>query len=302
MLILVLYGALLVNNYLSSTKTMYVTKKIHMEEIFMQRFTALLAAAIFALVTITATSATAGTYTCWFPPTWKSKATKAKAITDALSGKSGLSIRPRIATSYPQILEAFSTNEPNIVYVGSFVQAIIQARHLGTAIAQNIDGHELYSGVLVYPKGADPEEILAKYPEQIAYTKGANSGETSAKAATDGKAAIATANHGATCGAIKAGKAKGGYVKNWWWDSNKDKLPSLGMSETPGVSIIGHPDNVLTVSKAVSASDAQKIKDAAIASKDAFGAPKMVAFDASQIQFSLDQMKKAKIDPMTYSW
>jgi ABC-type phosphate/phosphonate transport system substrate-binding protein len=268
----------------------------------MKRFTALLAAAVFAMVTIAATSAAAGTYTCWFPPAWKSKAPKAKVITAALSKNSGLTIRPRIAKSYPQILTAFSTDTPNIVYVGSFVQAIIHARNLGTPLVQNINGHEKYSGVLVYPKGEDPTEILAKYPSQIAYAKGADSGETSAKAATDGKASIATANHGATCGAVIAGKAKGGYVKNWWWDSNKTKFPTLAMSETPGVSIIGNPDNVLTVSKSVSKADADKIMAAAIAGKDAFGAPKMVPFDVSEIQFSLDLMKKAHIDPMTYSW
>jgi len=268
----------------------------------MKRFTALLAATIFALVTIAAASATAGTYTCWFPPSWKSKAPKAKAIATALSKNSGLTIRPRIAKSYPQILTAFSTDTPNIVYVGSFVQAIIHARKLGTPLVQNIDGHEKYSGVFIYPKGEDPTAILAKYPSQIAFAKGADSGETSAKAATDGKASIATANHGATCGAVAAGKAKGGYVKNWWWDSHKNKYPTLAMSETPGVSIIGNPDGVLTVSNAVSAVDAAKIKAAAIASKDAFGSPKMAPFNVSDIQFSLNLMKKAHIDPTTYGW
>ncbi|NOX26197.1 MAG: phosphate/phosphite/phosphonate ABC transporter substrate-binding protein [Deltaproteobacteria bacterium] len=268
----------------------------------MKKFTALLAATVFTLVTIAAASAAAGTYTCWFPPAWKSKAPKAMAIAKALSKNSGLTIRPRIAKSYPQILTAFSAKQPSIVYVGSFVQAIIHARKLGTPLVQNINGHELYSGVMIYPKGQDPKTILAKYPRQIAYAKGADSGETSAKAATNGKAAIATANHGATCGAILAGKAKAGYVKNWWWDTHKSKYPTLAMSETPGISIIGNPDNVLTVSNSVPKADAQKIKEAAIASKDAFGAPKMVPFDVSQIQFSLNLMKKAKINPLTYSW
>jgi len=271
-------------------------------EVRMKKFSAFMIAAIFSLFTIASVSAAANTYTCWFPPAWKSKAPKAKAITMALSKNSGLKIRPRIAKSYPQILKAFSADQPNIVFVGSFVQAIIHARNLGTPLVQNINGHELYSGVMVYPKGEDPKTILANHPKQIAYTKGADSGETSAKAATNGMAAIPTANHGATCAAIIAGKAKGGYVKNWWWDSHKAKYPTLAMSETPGISVIGHPDNVLTVSNAVSASDAEKIKNAAIASKDAFGAPEMVPFDTAQIQFSLNMMKKAGIDPMTYSW
>jgi len=277
-----------------------VFNKLEQEGRGMKKFIGL--AAVVFLLSGMMTSAMASGMSCWFPPAWKSKGKQAQSITKALSAKSGIKIKPRIAKSYPQILKAFDSADQNIVYVGSFVQAIIKARGLGTALVQNINGHELYSGVFVYPKGEDPAAILAKYPTMIAYAKGADSGETSAKAATDGKSAIATANHGATCAAVKAGKAKGGYVKNWWWNSHKNKYPTLAMSETPGVSIIGHPDNVLTVSKAVSAADGQKIKDAAIASKDAFGAPKMVSFDSAQIQFSLDMMKKGKIDPMTYSW
>ena len=94
-----------------------------------------------------------GAITCWFPPGWKTKGSAARAITETLSQKSGLDIKPRIAKSYPEILEAFSSDNPSLVYVGSFVQAIINARNLGTPLAQNINGKELYSGVLVYPKG-----------------------------------------------------------------------------------------------------------------------------------------------------
>ncbi|MBU0480693.1 MAG: phosphate/phosphite/phosphonate ABC transporter substrate-binding protein [Proteobacteria bacterium] len=261
-----------------------------------------LAALFIFLGCIAASAASAETLTCWFPPGWKSKAPQAKAITDALSEKSGLTIRPIIAQNYPQILDAFTREEMNIVYVGSFVQAIINARGIGTALVQNMDGKELYSGVLVYPKGGDPEAILKNSPAEIAFAKGASSGESSAKAATNGLASIPTANHGATCGAVKAGKAKAGVVKNWWWNGNKDKFPELDMYRMPGISIEGNPDNVLTVSKAVPAVLAARIKDAAIAAKDAFGSPNMAAFDTSHLKFSLDLMAKGKIDPLNYSW
>ena len=89
--------------------------------------------------------------TCWFAPGWKTKAIQAQAITKALSDKSGVAIRPRIAKSYPEVLSAFATNEPNLVYVGSFVQSIIAARKLGTPLAQSTDGKEMYSGILIYP-------------------------------------------------------------------------------------------------------------------------------------------------------
>ena len=131
---------------------------------------------------------------------------------------------------------------------------------------------------------------------------GASSGESSAKAATGGKAAMGVANHGASAGAVKAGKAKAGVVKNWWWESNKQKFPTLDMYRVPGVSIDKNPDNVLTASKAVPADIRKKIKEAAIASKDAFKAPKMIAFDVSRLDFPLSLMKTGKIDPKTYSW
>ena len=144
--------------------------------------------------------------------------------------------------------------------------------------------------------------LLKKYPEQIAYARGASSGESSAKAATQGKAKIGTANHGATCGAVKAGKAKAGVVKNWWWEKNKNKFPELAMFRIPGVSVEKNPDNVLTASKTVPADLQKKIAAVAIANKDAFGAPEMAAFDQSRLEFSLELMKKGKIDPLTYKW
>ncbi len=240
--------------------------------------------------------------TIWFSPGWKSKADKARNIAKELSAESGVAIRPRIAKSYPEVLAAFSTDKPQLVYVGSFVQAIIKARGLGTALVQNINGKDLYSGVLVYPKGADPAAILKNSPAEIAFARGASSGESSAKAATAGKAAIGVANHGATCGAVKAGKAKAGVVKNWWWAANKGKFPELDMYLMPGISVNQNPDNVLTASKAVPADIQAKITAAAVARKAAFGAPEMVPFDQSRLAAPLALMAKGKIDPMTYSW
>ncbi|TYO98469.1 ABC-type phosphate/phosphonate transport system substrate-binding protein [Geothermobacter ehrlichii] len=240
--------------------------------------------------------------TCWFPPGWKNKADKARTIAKALSEETGIKIRPRIAKSYPEILKAFSTNQPNLVYAGSFVQAIIKARGLGTPLVQNINGKDLYCGVLVYPKGEDPVAILANYPDKIAYAIGASSGESSAKAATNGKAAIGVANHSVTCAAVKAGKAKAGVVKNWWWEANRHKFPELAMYKLPGISINKNPDNVLTASNAVPVEIQKKIAAAAQARKEAFDAPKMVPFDVSRLDFPLKLMAKGKIDPMTYSW
>ncbi|MEN8178251.1 MAG: PhnD/SsuA/transferrin family substrate-binding protein [Pseudomonadota bacterium] len=238
----------------------------------------------------------------WFSPGWKAKATKAKVITTELSSKSGLQIRPRIANSYPQILDTFASGKPALVYVGSFVQAIIRARDLGEGLVQAANGKEFYSGVLVYPKGGDPAAILSGSPAKLAYAVGASSGESSAKAATDGQAAIPTKNHGATCGAVKAGKAKAGLVKNWWWAGNGKRFPELTMYEIPGVSEARNPDNVLSASTGVSADVKAKISEAAKASKDVFGATEMVDFDPASLDFTLSLMAKGKIDPKTYSW
>ena len=170
-----------------------------------------------------------------------------------------MSIRPSIAQSYPEILTAFSENKQNLVYVGSFVQVIIKVRGLGTPLVQAINGKEFYSGVLVYPKGQDPEAILHDFPEEIAFAVGASSGESSAKAATAGKASIRTPSHSYTCASIMAGKAKAGFVKNWWWDANHVKFPGLAMYKLPDISLEKNPDNVLTASKAVSAEVMNKI-------------------------------------------
>jgi ABC-type phosphate/phosphonate transport system substrate-binding protein len=254
------------------------------------------------IIGIPLTSLAAETLNCWFPPGWKTKPQKAKMIADQLSQKSGIAIKPRIAKNYPEILKSFSSEEQSLVYVGSFVQAIIHARELGTPLVQNINGKDLYSGILVYPKGQDPVAILKNNPEQIAFTVGASSGESSAKAATEGKASIGVANHAAAAGAVKAGKAKAAVVKNWWWDKNKDKFPMLDVYRIPEISVEKNPDNVLTASKAVSPEMCKKIAAAAVASGDAFDAPKMEPFDISRLQFSLELMEKGKIDPKAYNW
>ncbi len=244
----------------------------------------------------------ADTLTCWFPPSWKSKASQAQSIAKALS-TADVKVRPRIAKSYPEILKAFDSNNQNLVYVGSFVQAIIAARKLGTPLAQNVNGKELYSGILVTPKGADPKAIISKYPTKIAFAMGASSGESSAKAATGGKAVLGVANHGAAVNAIKAGRAKGAVVKNWWWEANSNKFPEMQSSLMPGVSIAQNPDNVLTASNAVPSSIQAKIKKAALANSPAFGkGANMQLFDSGKLAFSLGLMQKGKINPMTYSW
>lgn len=254
------------------------------------------------LLAMMLSSAFAAEINCWFPPDWSKKPQQAQEIAKALSEKSGVTIKPRIAKSYPEILTAFASADQNLVYVGSFVQAIIKAKDLGTALVQNIDGKDLYAGVMVFPKGGDPAAILKESPADIAFAKGASSGETAAKAATAGKASIAVAGHDAACAAVVAGKAKAGVVKDWWWEKNKDKYPTLEMYRIPEISVDKNPDNVLTASKAVPAELQAKISEAAIAAKAAFGAPEMAPFDQSRLDFPLEMMTKGGIDPKNYSW
>ena len=261
---------------------------------------------VFVIVALFAFSSAAiaseSDITCWFPAGWKTKGKMARDITNALSSKSGITIKPRIARNYPEILKAFDSKKPTLVYVGSFVQAIIAARNLGTPLVQNINGKELYSGIMVYPKGQDPKTILKDHPEKIAFAIGASSGESSAKAATHGKTSFGVSNHGAAAGAVRAEKAKAAVVKNWWWEAYKDKFPMLEAYRIPGVTIEKNPDNILTANKEVPFVSKMKIAKAAIASKDAFGAKEMVPFDMTRIEFPLELMEKGKIDPLTYSW
>lgn len=241
--------------------------------------------------------------TCWFPPSWSAKTAQAQAITTALSEKSGLVIQAQVAKSYPEILSAFDSEKQNLVYVGSFVQSIIAARKLGTPLVQNVNGKELYAGIMIYPESQKPFELLKTNPAEIAYAIGASSGESCAKAATGGKAAVAVSSHLAAVNAVKAGKAKAAFVKNWWWAAHKDEFPGLKSTEIPGVSLQKNPDNVLTASRAVPARVATKIQSAAMASSGAFGQNSVVTpFEPSKVAFSLGLMQKGGIDPLTYSW
>jgi len=240
--------------------------------------------------------AMAADVTCWFPPGFS--ADNAKKITDALA-TSGVSVEPRVAKSYPEILEAFSTKGSNVAYVGSFVQAILSVKQQGVTLVQTIDGKQFYGSWMIYPKGGDPASILRESPAKIAFAKGASSGESGAKAATDGKASIATANHGAAAEAVKSGKAKAAFVKSWWWEANRAKYPELEVHKVPGVSDAKNPDNVLTASKHVDEGLRKKLKAAALAAPAAFGAQSMAEF-SGDLSFSIGLMRKGKIDPASY--
>lgn len=243
-----------------------------------------------------AAPALAADVTCWFPPGFSAES--AKKITEAL-GSSGAKVEPRIAASYPEILEAFAGKGNNVAYVGSFVQAILSVKKQGVTLVQAVDGKQFYGAWMVYPKGGDPAAILAGSPGQIAFAKGASSGESGAKAATGGKASVATASHGAAVAALQSGKAKAAFVKNWWWEANKAKFPELEVHRVPGVSDLKNPDNVLTASRHLDAGLRAKLKAAALASPAAFGAKSMAEFDGD-LTFTVGLMQKAKIDPVAY--
>jgi len=239
---------------------------------------------------------------CWFPPDWKSRPEKAQAIAKALSDGTGIAIQPIIAGSYPEILSAFSTDRENLVYVGSFAQAIIKARGLGKALVQSHNGKELYSGILIYPDGQDPQSILKEYPREIAFAIGASSGESTAKAATGGLAEISMPSHSASCEVVQSGRAKAAVVKNWWWEANQGRYPGLKAYEIPVFSRQGNPDNVLTASNAVPRASQEKIAAAAMKNSKVFGAQSVRLFEPSVLSFSLWLMEQGKIDPKTYAW
>jgi len=240
--------------------------------------------------------ARAADVTCWFPP--KFPAEKAKQITDALSS-TGVTVLPRVAQSYPEILEAFTARGSTVVYVGSFVQAILSVKGQGLPLVQASDGKEFYGAWMIHPKGVDPAAILKASPAEVAFAKGASSGESGAKAATEGKAAVARANHEAAAEAVRSGKAKAAFVKSWWWEANKSKFPEFEAFKVPGISDARNPDNVLTASKGLDPVLREKIKAAALAGAAAFGAKTVHPFDGD-LAFTIGLMRKGKIDPASY--
>jgi ABC-type phosphate/phosphonate transport system substrate-binding protein len=255
-------------------------------------------------VLVSPTLVFASQVTLFFAPSWSAKAEQAKEIADALTKDSGVTVQPRIAKSYNQIMTAFSTNRPVAVYVGSFAQAILIARGYSVPLVQGINGQEFYSAVLVTPKGAgsDPVKVVQACGDSVAYTIGASSGETGAKAATAGRAAIGTNNHGAAVNAVKAGKAKCAFVKSWWWEGNKGNYPEMQKLDYPGISDQKNPDNILSTNKGVPAGEREKLKAAAIKNAKVFGVKKFDSFDQDLLRPSLALMQKGKIDPNTYSW
>jgi ABC-type phosphate/phosphonate transport system substrate-binding protein len=238
----------------------------------------------------------------WFPPSWEGRRSRAAAIAETLTENSGVPIRAQVAASYPEILNAFQSGDPAMVFAGSFVQAIIHQRRLGKVLFQSVDGKEFYSGVMIYPAGENPEAILEESPEEIAFTIGASSGESSAKAATGGKANLGVRSHQAAAEAVQSGKAKAAFVKNWWWAGNANAFPELSMTKIDGVSEAKNPDNMLAVSNQVSSLSLAAVVQGALKEPNLFGGQKIVISKLADLMFSINLMRKAGINPSTYDW
>jgi ABC-type phosphate/phosphonate transport system substrate-binding protein len=265
-----------------------------------RRFGALRITLALLALGLSAAGAAAQGYTCWFAP--DTDAARCTVITDALTKESKVAIHPKVAYSYTEIIKAFSSNAPQLAYVGSFVSAILSERGLGAPLAQKIDGKELYSGIMIYPKGGDPATILKAQGDQIAYSAGSSAGESSAKAATGGKASISARSNLAAAIAVVTGKAKAAFVKSTWWTENQEDFPNLQSFEVSGISEAKNPDNILWASTTVPPASRTKLTAAAKEVKNAFGAYEMREFNVKSLAFSLDLMKRAGIDAMTYSW
>jgi ABC-type phosphate/phosphonate transport system substrate-binding protein len=238
----------------------------------------------------------------WFPPSWKGTPEQANVIADALSARSGLSVVPRVARYYPEILKAFDSRRGTLVYAGSFVQAVLVATGKGVPLAQGIDGQELYAAVMLHRKGTDHRAILRDTPDDIAFAIAASSGETAAMAATGGRAAHRVADHKAAAQAVVNGNAKGAFVKSWWWEANRAGFPALEASRVDGVSDVQNPDNVLTASVAMREADRKRVADAAVALAAEFRVKSMVPFDPRRLDGTLRLMRAAGIEPDSYSW
>jgi ABC-type phosphate/phosphonate transport system substrate-binding protein len=254
-------------------------------------------AAVVSLL-VTAPAARAGDeLDCWFAPGFD--AAKGKAIAAALS-KDGLSVTPRLAASYGEIFAAVESQRA-LVYAGSFAAALLYSRKLAVPLLQKVDGHEKYAGIMLLPKGADAQALLGSDPAAIAYASGSSSGESSAKAATGGKASVAVKDHFAAAQAVASGKAKAAFVKDQWWEANAAKFPDLQTYAVPGVSEKQNPDNLLLISSSASPELQAKVLHAAYAASDVFGA-RMQRFNPMGLSFSVQLMKKGAIDTRTYSW
>ena len=258
-----------------------------------------LAAALFLMPLL----ASATELALFFPPEWQGKGQQVRDIAKMLS-QGETTVKPVVARSYPDIIIAFSKNEPVLVYVGSFLQALLHERGLSAPIVQGLDGKEAYTSILIAPTGAgtDPVAIVKAAGSFVAYAKGTSSGESGAKAATNGLANLGVTNHAAAVSAVTTGSAKCAFVKNWWWEGSKAAFKGLSQFEYPGVSDKRNPDNVLSANKAVSAKDASAIKSIATKHADVFGVKSFQEFNPALLEPSLALMRKGNINPKAYTW
>ncbi|MFP4032845.1 MAG: hypothetical protein ACOC98_13675 [Thermodesulfobacteriota bacterium] len=191
-------------------------------------------------------------------------------------------------------------DEPAMVFAGSFIQTIIHQRRLGKVPLQSENGREFHSGVMAYPAGENPEAILRDAPEAVAFAVAASSGESSAKAATNGKANIAVDSH-ATAAAL-FGKAKAAFVKNWRREERRGSFRGLSMTAIPEVSEMNNPDNLLAASNRVPPEAVSAVVQTALNQDRVFGGQEAVNSKPSDPMFSVRLMDRAGIKPAGHAW
>ncbi len=239
-----------------------------------------------------------------FPPEWLDRGLKAKNIASELSIRTGLTIQPVLAESYPEIIEAFSKKEPVLGYFGSFVHAILYSRNLCVPVAQGGDGHEFYNGIMIVPRDEayDPFTIIERAGTKVAFCYGTSSGEGAAKAASKRKAALGYDSHQAVVDAVRDGTAKAAFVKNWWWEENKARYEDLKSINHPIISSYKHPDNILCVSRFFPSEYLLKFRKEIVNCHAVFGVKFFYEVRAGIIEQTFELLSLAGIDPVAYKW
>lgn len=267
----------------------------------MKRLVLVLVALMFSWVVIVPVGAEPEVH-LWFPADWKKNSEAAQKIATELSKASGMQIVPQVAGNYPELMDALAVKTPELAYVGSMVAAVLRSRRLAQPLFQAVDGKHMYAGVMIYPKGQDPQAILKDHPSEIAYAVGATSGEVCAKAATAGKAAVAMESHQESVSALVAKKAMAAFVNDYWWDEHKGEFPGLELYRVPGISENRNPNHLLLASTSVPPEIKSLFYAAAFHAPQLFKANYIAPFDSSSLDFTLGLMGKAGLDPLTYTW
>lgn len=224
----------------------------------------------------------------------------------------GIEVKLVATPSYPAAAKMFTNGEVDGMFSGSGVAGAMILKELAVPILRPVDtkGHSTYWAVLVAPKDASQFTGSSDYfaKKKVIFCSLASSGEFYYRSIPDimgvDSVMIPAVSHGAAVAGLAKGVGDVAIVKNWVWDSVKEKYPNLKMvgrdnGENPNGTLIvskkAPQDLVQAVTEVMMELSESKSPEATLV-REQLGISKYVLTSQDDFKHTLNLLSRAGVD------